>query len=456
MDDRASDRVGESQAKPASARRATLHATFTVPESAPVRDPRRAARWMAVLFVAAMAAFSVPPLWNNHLGKQNKDYTLWYWAGRTVLRGGAIYPKDYRLFPFMYPPSCAAMLAVASVPGETPFVVGLLVVNSAAWLASILLAVYLATGRVGGGHPLLYLAPTLAVVPFVSDMYLLGQPNLLLLACMLGAFACLRHRRPWCAGALIGLAAAIKAFPVLAVGYLVYRREAKATLAAVLTLELLLVVLPMPMRGVVNTYDDLATWTQGMVLKYDGGTIAQRPERSYSFKNQSLIAVANRLLRAIPADGEAKDGWAVNLAALDFRTVNALIVVASLGLCGFYLASMPRAGLRTERSDATETAMLLLLIVAFSPLSFDYAFIWLLYPLTLALQLVLETPPGSRERTARLAALATVVFVFALALPFRRTAQAYGNLLAADLLLLVVLGLQLRLQRRLAPAFVKV
>ena len=123
----------------------------------------------------------------------------------------------------MYPPSCAVLLAMGSIVGERQMVLALIMLNSAAWLASIVLAVYLATGKAARQNPLLYIVPMLAVVPFISDTFLLGQPNLLLLALMLGGFACLRRRWPWGAGALIGLAAAIKAFPAMALVYLVYR-----------------------------------------------------------------------------------------------------------------------------------------------------------------------------------------------------------------------------------------
>ncbi len=77
-----------------------------------------------------------------------------------------------------------------------------------------------------------------------------------------------------------------------------------------------------------------------MVFKYDEEGIAQRPERCYSFKNQSLVAVANRLLRDVPANGEAKDDWYVNLAHLPFRTVNRLILLAAAVLGIGYMAVM--------------------------------------------------------------------------------------------------------------------
>src|SRR5205823_3130621 len=137
---------------------------------------------------------------------------------------------------------------------------------------------------------------------YVWDIYLLGQPNIVLLACLLGCFACLRNKREWGAGALVAFAAACKAFPIMALGYLIYRRHWKATFSTLVCLALFLLVVPAPVRGFHRNLEDLSTWTQGMLLKYDAGTIAQRPDLSFRWKNQSLIATANRMLRPVPAD----------------------------------------------------------------------------------------------------------------------------------------------------------
>lgn len=408
------------------------------------RDDPRTYRLLAALLAAGAIAFSVAPVRNFELGRQNKDYNLWYATGRTYLHGGAIYPTDNRPFPFMYPPAAAALLAVSSVAGERAFVYFLLAVNAAAWTGAVLLAVQLATGSALRQRPLLYAAPTLCVVPFVHDMFLLGQPNLLLLALMLGAFAALRAGREWSAGALVALAAGIKAFPVLAVGYLVYRRRWKALAATALGLAVLLWAVPALFRGPERAWSDLSVWTRGMVLKYDEGQIAQRPERCYSFKNQSLVAVANRLLRSVPADGEAKDGWQVNVADLGFGTVNAVVAAAALALGLLYLAAMPRARPRDPRAEAAETAMLLLLILVFSPFAFNYFYVWLIYPLTVLVARLLEAGAGAPERRVLTAGLALALVVYALSAVSLRQSQAYGNLLAVNLVLLGLLGWTLR------------
>ena len=245
-------------------------------QSDPVRDQIRRT-WLMMGLAATIVGFSVAPLLNDYLGRGNKDYALWYYVGRAVSQGSEIYPRDGRVFPFMYPPSAAAILAIASQAGPRLFVLLLVAANTVAWVAAILLSVSLATGTMARQRPVLYLVPSLGVVAYVHDMYLLGQPNLVLLACMLGAFACLNAKREGLAGGLVAFAAAVKAFPFLAIGYLIYRRFWKATAALIVLLTLAVVALPMPFRGVAGAFEDAGTWTMGMVLRYDAGGIAQRP-----------------------------------------------------------------------------------------------------------------------------------------------------------------------------------
>ena len=136
----------------------------------------------------------------------------------------------------MYPPSAAAMLAWISMLGRTGSLLALVIVNSAAWLASILLSVWLAVKPGKGRHPLVVILPSLSIIVLVHNIYLLGQPNLLLLALLLGAFACLQRGRQVAAGSLVATAAAIKAFPIMVLGYLIYRRMWAASAATVAVL----------------------------------------------------------------------------------------------------------------------------------------------------------------------------------------------------------------------------
>jgi hypothetical protein len=383
---------------------------------------------------------------NNYFRGSTKDYAKWFLVGQTVLQGGDIYvPRGDGTFQFMYPPTAAVLFAIPSYFGELPLIIVLVLVYSVAWVASSLLSVFLATGTAARAQPILYVLPGLCSLPYVTENYLLGQPNLLLLAFMLGAFACLRRGRKWSAGALIALASAIKAFPVLAVGYLIYRRHWQATLSSLVFLLLLLVVFPSPFRGFERNLEDLDTWTRGM-FRYDNQSISQREQRGFSWANHSLIAVAHRLLRPVNAHRKQDQKLFINVANVDFKYVTMAIVLVGTALCVFYIYCMPSHRERTNASDALEYAMLLLLILIFTPLAFTYFFVWLLYPLVVGLCLVLKAPPGSFQRIAGWTwFFSCVLFLcFTFPLPAFRAAQASGSTLMACLLLLAGIGWSLR------------
>ena len=251
--------------------------------------------------------FSVFPVGNLLLGLSTKDYGLWYQVGVAVRQGLDVYPQPQtgQLFPFMYPPSAAAMLAWVSMLGHSGLVLVLVLVHSVSWFASIALSSWMSVNPETRRHPLVVIVPSLAIVVLIHNVYLLGQPNLLLLALLLGAFACLRRGRQVGAGMLVATAAAIKAFPILALGYLVYRRMWTASAVTVAVLAAWLLIAPLPFRTPAQALDDVIVWSQGMVFTYNSYGIAHRPIRSYSYKNQSIMALAHRLLRDVPADGEA-------------------------------------------------------------------------------------------------------------------------------------------------------
>jgi hypothetical protein len=469
---------------------------------------------MAGLLIC-MVVFSAIPMSIGLAGHPNKDYSLWYQVGVALRQGLDIYPDPAsgRLFPFMYPPSAAALLGFLSVLGKHGTTLVLVLAHSAAWIGAIGLSVWLAIGgknrerqpegegRSAGvwqQHPLLYVAPSLCIIALIHNTYLLGQPNLSLLTLLLLAFACLRLGREGWAGVMVATAAAIKAFPILALGYFVYRRMWRASLATVTALAFWLLVVPLPFRTPAQAVSDVAMWARGMLFTYNAHGIAQRPYRSFSYKNQSIMALAHRFLRDVPADGEKvlsehaakrrqaqaaaglpvgpadsgsidliamltntgrtpnwddrftdvepalKQAWRVNFAALDFRVVTVITLILMLGLTLFVAAVMPPRAARSPLTDAIEFALITLLIVIFSPLSFNYAYVWLIYPMTVALHLVLNDPVRGPLRKWEIAWITSVFFIPALAVFMPLVAQAYGNLFVPALLLVIGLGMRLR------------
>jgi hypothetical protein len=398
-------------------------------------------RLMLGTFGLVLLAFALVPVLDAVRGHGIKDYLVWYETGQRVLEGGEIYPDEWHKFPFMYPPPCALFLAPPSALGKTGLVAVLVLVNAAAWIASIVFSVYLANGR-RRAHILLYLIPNLAVAGFVWGNFLLGQPSLVLLALLLGGFIALQRKRPILAGILMALAAAIKAFPVLVLIYLVYRRYWTAAATLVLALAFLLIIAPIPFRGFELAKQDLESWSNGMLFKYDEAGVGQRLGRSNSWKNQSIWGVSNRLLRHVEYDHRYEPHTPVyaNLVDMKFATVNAIILGAALLIGLAFIAVMPAAAARRHETDAIEFALLMLLILIFTPLSFGYLFAWLLYPITVVVQQFLAGPAAPR---GLLLCSVAAAILLTLLLPFRITAQAYGNTLFATLLLFIGLALEL-------------
>src|SRR6266478_7831794 len=238
-------------------------------------------------FVVTATVFSALPLLRYLRGHSIFDYELWYATGKHVLAGDEIYFFRAGKYDFMYPPPCGLFLAGASLLGQGGLILLLVAVNSAAWFCSAKLSAVLAAGNRGITNSWLYLIPSLLVIVYIWSSYHLGQPNLVLLALMLGAFVALRTNREIVAGALIAIAAGIKAFPVIAIVYLTYRRYWTAAASLVVTLVFLLLVLPSPFRGFERAWRDIEKWGAGM-LKYSEASVGQRPMRSYTWKNQSL------------------------------------------------------------------------------------------------------------------------------------------------------------------------
>ena len=397
-----------------------------------------------------MFVFALVPMLHCLRGHSVKDYAVWYEAGQQVLQGGEIYPDQWHKFPFMYPPPCGLFLAPISALGQMGLILTLVLVNGTAWICSILFSTYLATGKYGRAHVLLYVIPNLVVLAYVWGNFLLGQPSLLLLALLLGAFISLQRKFNVLAGVLIALAAAIKAFPVLAIFYLIYRRHWIATVTLILTLAFLLLLAPIPFRGYAIAKQDLQRWSSGMLLKYDESGVGQRLGRSNSWRNQSIWGVSNRLLRHVEYDHSYKPHTPVyaNLADLKFSTVNGIILAAALLLGLGYLAVMPAAPRCTPETDAIEFALLLLLILIFTPLSFGYLFACLLYPLTVIVQRSL----AGRGSRALLIATLLALALLSLSIPFRILAQTYGNTFLATLLLFIGLALELWRLKRTGPS----
>ncbi|HEY1749751.1 MAG TPA: glycosyltransferase family 87 protein [Caulobacteraceae bacterium] len=407
---------------------------------------------MAILFIAANVILVALPLVPQlFLHGKGKDYPLWYEVGRRVLTGGPLYQDTGHGFAFLYPPFAAVLLAPFSLFGRAFSILCIGLVNVASWWAAARLSDRLSNMPQPKAWWVVAL-PSVIALPFIWDMYDLGQPNLMLLAMTLGGLALLSARREWSAGALFAAAAALKAFPVAILPYLVWRRRWRAALSMVGFIGVFLLLVPAPMRGFERNLAEVETWANGMVFSASDKGFGQRPEQNWGWKNNSLIAMVHRYSRPINAEAEHPEYKPVyvNVLNLSFEQAN-MVLAAVAGLIGLgFVAALPPQRRRTPGSDAAEYALLIALMTIASPLARAYYFVWLLFPFTLMVyRAALDPDPHVRRWCAGLLIASLALFTIGASIGPPHILQALGNMFWATVVLIGALAWLMR--RGMAP-----
>jgi hypothetical protein len=410
-------------------------------------------RTLTILFVAANVILMVDPLIPQLFGHgKGKDYPLWYAVGRAVITGGDLYPKTGQTFAFLYPPFAAVLLAPFSFFGKAFSIFCIGVVNVISWWSAVKLSDRL-SATPGPKAWWVVALPSVLALPFIWDMYDLGQPNLLLLAIVLAGLALMASRREWAAGVMFGGAVALKAFPLAILPYLLWRRRWKAAASMVLFTAIFLVLVPAPMRGFERNLGELKTWGGGMVLSANEKGFGQRPEQNWGWKNNSLIAIVHRYTRPINAEAEHPEYRPISVNVLDLSYDQANVVLAVVaGIIGLgFVAALPPQQRRTPASDAAEYALLIALMTIASPLARAYYFVWLLFPFTvLVYRAALDPEPRVRRLTGWLLAAAIALFTIGVSIAPPHILQALGNMFWATAVIIGALAWLMR--RSMAPS----
>lgn len=401
--------------------------TTTFPIQADPYDPRLKVAWF---YFVIGCLFSVVPIVNAVRGSDdNKDYSHWYKIGRGVLAGEPLYADVRNGEPeYMYPPTAAVMFyAPLALLAPVPFVVVLCLLTAVSWAVSVWAAMILTRGWTE--RPLLCsILPGLAVAPYVWDIQLLGQTNLLLLAMTLGAFVLARHRHPLIAGGLFGTAISLKAFPASAIAYFGVRRQWTAMIASVLTVVAMVWFFPGIARGLNRNTQELKQWATLMIIDQSGETMAGRSSIGFTRRNQSLVSLSHRLLRHVDAGDDPNNPLYVNFADVAPRTAQLTGHAACL-LLGFVLLLACRFSFApSPECEGLEVAMVCTLVPLCSPLAWTYFFCWLL-PAWIAVGAWFYSPLLARgvRRTLMIGAfIAGLLMASAVSEQIDPTLQAYG------------------------------
>ena len=246
---------------------------------------------------------------------------------------------------------------------------------------------------------------------------------------------------------MFALAAAIKAFPVTVLPYLLWRRRWRAAASMTTGLVILLLVVPGPIRGFDRNASELTTWFTGMVLSTSEKGFGQRETQNWGWRNSSIIAVTHRLLRPVDAmqSDPGQKPLYLNVLSLSCRQANLALMAVVVLIGAAFCAVLPAERRRTPRSDAAEYSLLLCLMIIASPLARVYYFVWLLFPITtLVYRAALEQRAKERWIAAVMLMAALALFAIAPLLGQPHRLEAAGSMFWATTIIALALAWALR------------
>jgi hypothetical protein len=218
---------------------------------------------------------------------------------------------------------------------------------------------------------LLPLVTILLVCCPVREQFNSGQPNLILMALIVGAWAADRSDRPYAAGVLLGLATAVKLFPGFLFLYFVLQRRWRPVLSGAASF-------------LVVTLATMAVMGPQTYLAYITEVIPQVDGYRSSWGNASLSGFWSRLFDPAPRSA--------NMVAL-FRNP-ALSRCGTLLSCAALVAVLARVISRSrsqvERDQAFGLAVTAMLLI--SPITWNHYFIMLALPVVVLSQQLSAVP----------------------------------------------------------------
>ena len=385
-----------------------------------------------IALVAAFAALLYFPILAHHSLRvawdPQEDFPSFYFAARAA-SSGEVSPYDVaglirlaraqgieqRIFPFLYPPpTLALLLPLAALPYRSSSLV-LMGLNQAALLFAtwwICRRIIPSSARESTPFVLLALGYSLLFTPSVQTLDL-GQTNLLVLACVAGAWVALREPRlDWLAGALLAVACLLKLYLVLVLAALLVRRRFRvaAFAAGALGAAALMALVAIPRSA-------WAEWLEQVAPSASYGRVPRGLDwiGLVHPANQSLAGFFARLF----APGAPLAAWPGLLVPLDWA--------AACSCTGAAAWALMRSRRRPNLELGAELSLALLTAYLIAPFSWNHHLAFLSGVSVLSLALAFdpegELQLGSRSR----AAIAAAALVLAWDLPLDLPLLTHGS-----------------------------
>src|SRR5437588_2117576 len=350
-------------------------------------DPRQViVSSLIVLLLAVYAWVAVVPVFGAYAPRADdfQDYLL---AAHQLATGGDPYasfarthvPWDWSLSSgYLYPPAFAVtLIPLTWIPNDLAVRIWLVLIQAA--VVASLVIIYAVIGRPRRGELLCLVAVLTTFFPLLSSN-LTGTMNAILLLLLTVAWAAWQRQRDLAAGAMIGIAAVIKLFPLALVPYLAWRRHWRllAALGATLLGGVLLGL-------VVTSLDHNLYYFRDMLPHLAAGT-------GYR-ENQSLAGFTARICNPSLAQDGGSAGWCGRL--LDWPLVLALIAML--------IAASSRAG-----RPGLEFALAVTALPLISSVTWSFHLVVLILPIALLIRRVFDG--AISRRAGRLLMVAWLCF----------------------------------------------
>ncbi len=256
-----------------------------------------------------------------------------------------------------------------------------------------------------------FILPLVLAAGLIASNLETAQVNHVTLFLVTLALYLFRRRRDRAAGALIGVAAALKLTPALFVLYFLYKRAYRVVAGAVLAVAVCWLLVPAILFGIRGLGPIMSGWWAILSRFLTEGTIAEGIV-GFRHTNQSLSAAFHRFFTHVPADGGRGPGYFVNLVALDLAAARWIVRAMTLAVLAL-LARLCRTPLGDRRSVALafEYSLVWIATLFISPISWINHYVVLLVPFAAAVGYVRTRAAASPRRRLVLQALAASVLL---------------------------------------------
>ena len=342
----------------------------------------RASFWLRIIILICGLLANASIL--NNYRNVGSDFVQDYIAANSLRRGGSLYGEDIKKLenemlgfngpPNFHPPFNALLfLPFSFLSYQTAYVI----LGVISLILLLMINQLVVRGLELNKEWCLNLTCfTLCWYPFICCLGN-GQSSMIIAACLIGGWFCLRLKKEYIAGFLFAIATLMKLFPGLVLVYLLIMKNWRAFFATVF-----FIVIGFGLTAFIVGFDDIKIYAIIMVARdiddYRGYVL-----------NHSIGGIVSRLFGK-------QMGWFEPLVELP-HIASLLIILLSIGILVYTILKLREMAAKKELSDYA-FGLTLVTMLLLSPITWSHIFPVLILPMGLLLREYIEDSSPARLR----------------------------------------------------------